>query len=71
MRVLKSLRDFARRLHADRRGAISLETILIIGAIVIPVLIAIYKYGWPMIYQYFSDGMANLDQETSDTDPTN
>ncbi|MFV0442425.1 MAG: hypothetical protein ACK5Q5_02515 [Planctomycetaceae bacterium] len=69
MQLLSVLRNFGRRLHNDRRGAVSLETVLIIGAIAIPVLIGLYRYGWPMIYDYFVKGMTNLDND--DYDPTN
>lgn len=36
--MLKRIRDFAVRLHADEGGAEGLEKLLIIGAIVLPLL---------------------------------
>lgn len=53
-----------RRIHRDQRGAVTLETILIIGAIAIPILIFIVKFGWPRIRDYFFRGMQELEQES-------
>ena len=52
-----------RRLHRDQRGAVSLETILIIAAIAIPILIFLLKFGWPRIRDYFNQGLENLETE--------
>lgn len=41
-------RRFLRHLHRDERGAVTVETMLIIGAIAIPVLIFLLKFGWPI-----------------------
>jgi Flp pilus assembly pilin Flp len=49
------------KLHRNEDGAVSLETVLIVGAIVIPILIFILKYAWPKISNYFNDGMSDLD----------
>ena len=51
------------RLHRDERGAVSLETILIVAAISLPILIFILKIGWPKIRDYFNQGMQNLENE--------
>ena len=51
------------RLHRDQRGAVSLETILIVAAIALPILIFILKFGWPKIRNYFNTGMDNLENE--------
>lgn len=51
-----------RRVHRDERGAVSLETILIVGAIAIPILIFLIKFGWPRIKNYFTKGMENLEE---------
>ncbi len=59
-----SLRELLRRIHRNERGAISLETILIIGAIAIPILIFLLKFGWPRIRDYFNEGMDNLETES-------
>jgi Flp pilus assembly pilin Flp len=51
------------RVHRDQRGAVSLETILIIAAIAIPILIFLLKFGWPKIRDYFNQGLENLETE--------
>jgi Flp pilus assembly pilin Flp len=51
-----------RRVHRDERGAVSLETILIVGAIAIPILIFLIKFGWPRIKNYFNKGMEQLEE---------
>jgi hypothetical protein len=51
-----------KKVHEDDRGAVSLETILIIGAIAIPVLIFLIKFGWPRIKAMFETGMTDLEQ---------
>ncbi len=58
-------RSLWRRIHGDERGAVSLETILIIAAIAIPILIFLLKFGWPKIRDYFNTGMENLENEGS------
>jgi len=56
MKVQKgSWRRLFARIHHDEQGAMSLETILIIGVIALPVLIFLVKWGWPAIKQYFID----------------
>ncbi len=40
-----------------------METILIIGAIALPVLIFLIKVGWPKIKDYFQRGLDELGQE--------
>ncbi|MBN2024820.1 MAG: hypothetical protein JW809_18720 [Pirellulales bacterium] len=49
------------KIHADQRGAVSLETVLIIGVIAIPVLIFLVKYGWPRVKALFDRGMTDLE----------
>ena len=56
-----TLSRLLRRVHEDQRGAVSIETIMIIGAIAIPILIFLLKFGWPRIKQYFNDGMNDLE----------
>jgi Flp pilus assembly pilin Flp len=53
-----------RRIHEDEQGAVSLETVLIVGAIALPILIFLYKVGWPRIQKMFDDGMTELDGGT-------
>ena len=52
--------NLLKRIHRDDRGAVSIETILIIAAIAIPILIFILKFGWPKIRDFFNDGMEDL-----------
>src|SRR5215207_7707779 len=62
--AMSSLARLSSRLHRDQRGAVSLETILIIGAIALPILIFIIKFGWPKIRDYFNTGVDSLKSET-------
>ncbi len=57
-----SLLQLLRRVHDDEDGVVSLETILIIGAIALPILIFIIKVGWPRIKAYFDRGMDDLEE---------
>lgn len=59
-----SLRGLLRKLHNDEEGAVaSIDTILIIAAIAIPVLIFLWRFGWPLIKQYFLSGIQELQGE--------
>lgn len=58
-----SLRQLLKQIHNDDRGAVSLETILIIGAIALPILIFLIKVGWPRIKGYFTQGLQELEAE--------
>jgi Flp pilus assembly pilin Flp len=49
-----------KQIHHDENGAISLETILIIGAIALPILIFLIKVAWPRIHDYFNQGLTDL-----------
>ena len=60
------MKTLLRRLHRDERGALSLETILIIAAIALPILIFILKYGWPRIKDYFFEGLDDLEAAGDD-----
>jgi hypothetical protein len=60
-----SLLRLLKRVHEDEEGAVSLETILIIGAIALPILIFIIKFGWPKIRQFFDTGMQDLQNNTN------
>lgn len=59
-------RNLFKKLNRDQRGSVSLETILIIAAIAVPILIFLIKFGWPRIREYFLDGLDDLEQETDD-----
>ena len=65
MKELVSFKNLLKRVHNDERGAVSLETILIVGAIALPILIFLLKFGWPKIKQYFDDGVTNLGNEVN------
>jgi len=56
-----SWRKLLRQLHEDRRGAVSIETVLIIAAIALPILIFILKFGWPKIKAFFNQGITDLE----------
>ena len=60
-----ALRKLLAKVHRDERGAVSLETILIIGAIGLPFLIFMIKFGWPKIRDYFNTGVDSLKSETN------
>jgi Flp pilus assembly pilin Flp len=49
------------QLHRDQQGAVSVESMLIIAAIALPILIFIIKVGWPRIKDYFNRGMNELE----------
>ena len=57
-----SLMEILRRIHTDERGGVSIETILIIAAIAIPILIFLIRVGWPKVKDYFNRGMQDLEQ---------
>ena len=58
-----SLPGLLRKVHEDEEGAVSLETILIIGAIALPILIFLIKVGWPRVKGYFNQGLTDLEAE--------
>jgi len=64
MQASPSMWALLKRVHNDEQGAVSLETILIIGAIVLPILIFLLKFGWPRIRDYFFQNLENLEQES-------
>ena len=63
MRISTRLKQAVARLHRDERGGVSLETILIIGAIALPILIFLIKLGWPKIREYFQGNQRLLELE--------
>jgi Flp pilus assembly pilin Flp len=71
---MKALGKLLKRVHRDEKGAVSIETILIIAAIALPILIFILKFGWPRIREFFEEGMEDLegaaDEAASGTDNT-
>lgn len=60
------MRKLLRRVHENENGAVSIETILIIAAIALPILIFVIKVGWPKIKEYFNQGMRDLEEGRED-----
>jgi hypothetical protein len=56
-----------RRIHDDERGGVSIETVLIIAAIALPILIFLIKVGWPRMMTFFNSGMDSLEQGAGTT----
>jgi len=54
------------RIHRDERGAVSIETVLIVAAIALPILIYIIKVGWPRLKTFFNSGLNDLESGSSD-----
>ncbi len=65
MRKPRSFRELWDRLHHEEDGSVSLETILIIGAIAMPILIFLLKYGWPKIKNYFNTSLQSLESSSN------
>lgn len=70
MQTSPGMTTLLKRVHNDERGAVSLETILIIGAIALPILIFLIKIGWPRIRDYFNQGLDDLEQGSDDASQT-
>jgi Flp pilus assembly pilin Flp len=49
------------RIHRDERGGVSIETVLILAAIALPILIYLIKVGWPSLKAFFNKGMTDLE----------
>lgn len=59
----KGMLGLLQRVHRDEEGAVSLETILIVGAIALPILIFLIRVGWPRVKDYFNQGLDDLESE--------
>ena len=57
-----SMLKLLKKIHEDENGSISLETILIIGAIALPILIFLLVKAWPTIKTYFNHGAEGLEE---------
>ena len=57
-----SLWTILRKVHEDDEGVVSLETILVVALIALPILIFLYKFGWPKIKGYFVEGLDELEE---------
>ena len=55
-----SLGSLLRTIHEDERGAQTIETVLIIAAISLPILIFLYKFAWPKIREKVVDVLVDL-----------
>jgi hypothetical protein len=60
-----SLWSLLKKVHESEEGAVSLETVLIIGAIALPILIFLIKIAWPKIKEYFNTGVENLQTDAN------
>ena len=49
------------KIHRDERGGVSIETVLIIAAIALPILIFLIRVGWPRVKNFFDQGMEDLE----------
>lgn len=58
---MNDLYKLLKQIHEDEDGAVSIETILIIAAIALPILIFVIKFGWPRIQRIFDDNMGTLE----------
>jgi Flp pilus assembly pilin Flp len=61
------LTQLLKRIHRDERGGVSIETVLIIAAIALPILIFLIKVGWPRMQAFFNTGMDSLEQGAGTT----
>ena len=60
-----SLLKLLKKIHADEDGSVSLETILIIGAIALPILAFLLVIAWPQVKQLFTGGMNDLQNDAN------
>ena len=60
-----SLWSLLKKVHENEEGAVSLETVLIIGAIALPILIFLIKVAWPKIKEYFNTGVSDLQTDAT------
>lgn len=61
MKRMLDVKRFFARIHKDEKGGVSLETILIIGAIALPILIFLITVAWPRVKMFFEQGMTDLE----------
>jgi len=59
--MINRIRTRFGRIHRDEEGGLSLETILIIGAIALPILIFLIMIAWPRVQAFFNQGMTDLE----------
>ena len=63
MHKKKGLLEILRRVHDDEEGNVSLENVLIIAAIALPILIFLLRVGWPYLKGWFNREMVNVTGE--------
>ncbi len=56
-----SLWSVLKKVHENEEGSVSLETVLIVGAIALPILIFLTVVAWPRIKTYFNKGVQSLE----------
>jgi Flp pilus assembly pilin Flp len=55
-----SVVELFKKIHEDEDGTVSLETILIIGAIALVILAFLLVSAWPKIKNYFNQNLEEL-----------
>jgi Flp pilus assembly pilin Flp len=55
-----------KKIHRNEKGAVSIETILIVAAIAIPILLFLIRVGVPRIKEFFNRGLDDLEQDAED-----
>lgn len=60
-RAKASWRRLLRDVHRDERGQVSIETVLIVAAIALPILIFLYKFAWPRIQKMFNSRLTEFE----------
>ena len=55
-----TLRSLLKTVHSDEEGAVSIETVLIICAIALPILLFLYKVVWPKIQDWLNPQLDEL-----------
>ncbi|QDU40911.1 hypothetical protein Mal4_52740 [Maioricimonas rarisocia] len=57
--VWRKIRTF----HRNESGALSLETVLILGAVAVPLLVFVLRFGWPRVRLMFEDRLDGVHDE--------
>lgn len=55
-----------KKIHRDEKGAVTIETILIVAAIAIPILFFLIRFGIPRIRDFFNKGLDDLEGDVQD-----
>ena len=64
MLAARSFWNQLHRVHEDESGMVTLETILVLGAVALPILVFILKFGWPSVSEFFVSGRNELEAES-------